>query len=168
MKSLKAICLLLVLTSFGLAAFNWQSVAISDPSIVVSQSGLGAYPGISLFMAIVLVAMFVSRYLNLLTQRILFGLVALLGLAVNVGPAKGILFGPFDITTAQIAHATGISGWQSQLSEVVRTAGGPSAFAFLYLVTTLAFLALLTFSPREKSPKPTGEVPNREPELWVN
>ena len=168
MRRLKSICILLILISFGCAAATWQTVSLVDPKQTVSQTGLGAFPGISLFAVIVTVAMFVSRYSSVVTQRIIFGLVSILGVAVNVAPTTKILGAPFDITTLQIANATGVSGWSSQVAEVIENTSGPSAFAYLYLITTLAALAVMNISPRANTPKTNESVPNSEPELWVN
>lgn len=168
MKQLKSVCLLLIVVSFGSAAATWQTVTVSDPKQSISQTGLGAFPGISLFVVIVLVSMFVSRYSSLLTQRVIFALITALGVAVNIAPAVKILFGPFDLTTLQIANATGISGWSSQVEEVIETASAPSPFAYLYLGVTLAAIVLLNLSPRANTPKTKQSVPKSEPELWVN
>ena len=168
MKQLKSVCLLLIMASFGCAAATWQTVTVTDPKQSISQTGLGAFPGISLFIVIVLVSMFVSRYSSLLTQRVIFALVSALGVAVNIAPAVKVFFGPFDLTTLQIASATGVSGWSSQVAEVIETASAPSAFAYLYLAVTLAAIVLLNLSPRRNTAKTNKSVPNSEPELWVN
>lgn len=168
MKYTRIASVFLLALSLTFAALPWQVVNITEPKQSISVSGLSAFPGIGLTALIVLLSLFVTRYAGLLIQRVIVTLGSALVIAVGVPVFASLYFGPFDLATKQIAEVSGISGWNSQVEQVLAAPPEATFAPHLYLATVLLFIGFYLASPKIMKSAPGKRVSREEPELWVN
>lgn len=144
---MRRLLLLINLSALAVAWFfasqNWAFATISETGLVLSISGLDAYPQLTFLMLTGVLLLWLSRYLNSLFSKFLSSAVSVLLFATSSPVWFESASGSVSVLSPQIAKATGVSDWLGQSELIQEISYNHFAADFFIVALVLWFVSLV-------------------------